>query len=166
MTNYNEISERVLGTKRMILVRVFYVLIWVLGLVWGVLSEVGMVPVDYLPHDGETEYYVGLLAVVMALGGTFLSLRFMAFKCVRKRLKLTADRSSAEMLYLKFATMRLSIIAVAIWTNVVLYYATSYVTSTKYCLLITLIAVIFCWPSHQECDEICGTDGDRGNKPM
>lgn len=133
--------------------KLLYVLVWVVGAAWAALSETEVVPTDYLPHDAQTEYIIGWMSIVTAIGGTYLALRLLAFKAVRRKLREAGngDEEGALGVYLKWAGIRLAIAAVAVLTNVVLYYASAYSTSTQYCLLIALVGIVFCWPSRSEC---------------
>lgn len=103
-------------------------------------------PVEYLSHDPNTDYVVGVVSFLTAIGGTYLALRLLAFKAFVRKLT-SADDAHAWAVYKKWSFARLAVIAVAMWVNVSLYYATSYADSIKYCLLIVMIAAVFCWPS-------------------
>lgn len=129
--------------------RVAYVAIWIITGLIALCSEKGILPVEYLPHDPNTDYAVGVVSFFTAIGGTYLALRLLAFKTfVRKMTGM--DEVGARMVYKKWCFARLAVIAVAMWVNVLLYYATSYADSVKYCLLIVMIAAVFCWPSEGE----------------
>ncbi len=122
-------------------------------LLWIALSEAEILPTEYIPSDPETDYMLNVVSILTALGGTFLSLRLFAFGKVRKSI-LQPDPLAAFKAYTKWATVRILIIASAIMTNTVLYYASSHAESSKYCLLIALVGIFFCWPSAGEYEKL------------
>ena len=130
--------------------RFIYIGIWgITGLI-ALLSETGILPVEYLAHDANTDYTVSLISIFTAIGGTYLALRLMAFKKIIQKIAEKSTEESAWRVFRKYAIIRLGIIALGMWINTALYYATSYSESIKYCLLIIMIAAVFCWPSAGE----------------
>lgn len=138
-------------SRQLLSLRIAYVGIWIAGAVWTLLSELDILPTEYLAHTPTADYAVSLASIITAIVGTYLALRLMAFKAIRRRLQDTAgNEADNSRLYVRLATARLGVMALALWTNAVLYYATAYVGSTRYCLLIAMIAAVFCWPSEGE----------------
>lgn len=131
-----------------------YVLVWVLGAAWALLSEFEVVPTEYLSSAPDVQYAISIATILTAIGGTFLALRLMAIARVKRSIAEAADEAARLKRYRQWALVRIGILAVAVWTNVVLYYASSYATSTRYCLLIALIAAVFCCPSKGEWEKM------------
>lgn len=131
-------------------IHVAYAFIWVAGILWALLSEGNLVPTEYITHSPTADYNVSLISIVTAIGGTYLALRLMALKRIRQSIANAPDEAAARRIYVRWAWVRLGVMAAAVWTNVVLYYATSYSASTQYCLLIALIGAVFCRPSAGE----------------
>lgn len=143
--------------------RVTYIAVWVITGLIALCSEEGFLPVEYLSHDPNTDYVVGVVSFLTAIGGTYLALRLLAFKAFVRKLT-GADDAHAWAVYKKWSFARLAVIAVAMWVNVTLYYATSYTDSIKYCLLIVMIAAVFCWPSVGEYNSKRNNAGEGINK--
>ncbi len=139
--------------KSLTLLRAFHVCIWLLCGLWVVLSEAELLPTDYIAPGSETDYALSLITIVTALGGTFFALRFFTFARIRQALQGT-DAARTEAAYVRWATVRAVLVAVAVWTNAVIYYASNSATSAKYCLLIAMIATLFCWPSVEEYEKL------------
>ncbi len=130
--------------------RAGYIAIWGVTAIYALISEVGVLPTDYAASDATTQYCISLLSIITAIGGTFLALRLPATSFVRRQL-CQDDETLARKAYLKWSACRIAVAAVAVWTNTVLYYAAdTEVESIKYCLLIALIATVFCRPSSSE----------------
>ena len=60
--------------------RVAYIAVWVITGLIALCSEEGFLPVEYLSHDPNTDYVVGVVSFLTAIGGTYLALRLLAFK--------------------------------------------------------------------------------------
>lgn len=110
------------------------------------LSELEWLPVAYVEPSATTIYVAQLLSVAMAVGGCYAALRMFAFPRVKARI-VGLDREEALRAYAGYALLRSAIIAVAICGNAVIYYAVAYDGAALYCLLISLTASLFCWPS-------------------
>lgn len=103
------------------------------------LSECGIIPTDYISKSQKMLLYqLELLSVISTLGGTYLALRLFSFRRIKQQ-----DFSAQK----KWMSVRTAIIGCPVWINAVLYYASSYSTTPKYCLLVALTACVFCWPS-------------------
>lgn len=129
---------------------IIYIFIWLVTGLIALLSEKEVLPVEYLPHNANTDYFVSLLSIFSSIGGTYFALRLLAFKSFLKKISEADTAELAWATFCKWSYIRLTIIATAMWINVTLYYATSYYESIKYCLLIVMIAAVFCWPSKGE----------------
>lgn len=129
--------------------KILFVLMLSAAACFTILSETGLLPTDYAAADGTALYRLELLSVLSCLGGTYLALRLFAFGFVKRQLNQN-NRDRAAAAQCNWNTIRTLILAVAVWTNLILYYASSYTTTPKYCLLIALTACVFCWPAETE----------------
>ena len=76
--------------------RVAYIAVWVITGLIALCSEEGFLPVEYLSHDPNTDYVVGVVSFLTAIGGTYLALRLLAFKAFVRKLKMCIrDRSES-----------------------------------------------------------------------
>lgn len=139
-----------MNTKKLSILKLAYAFIWIVGIIWTVLSEMEAIPTEYVSDTPEIAYYVSLASIITAIGGTYMALRLLAFQRVKKAINSSSQETKRMNTYLKWAGIRIIIMAIAVWTNLVLYYATSYSNSTQYCLLIALVATLFCCPSTGE----------------
>ena len=128
--------------------QIFFLLIILVGA-----AIVFFSPVDYISNESQTLYWVNLYSIISGLGGMFLTLRLFAFNGVRNSVRNeNVDLGFAA--FCRWTKVRLAILAVALWSNVALYQASSYTTTPKYCMLIILVAFVFCWPSKTEFEAI------------
>lgn len=126
-------------------------LFWLMLLIaacYAALSETGMLPTDYASSDNTALYGMELLSVGSCLVGVYFALRLFAFERVKQEIGQD-NAQAAKQARRKWELVRTAIIAAALWTNVALYYASSYTNNPKYCLLIALIACVFCRPSDE-----------------
>lgn len=126
--------------KSILPARIFYILIWLLVAAYALLSELDVLPVGFVRSDPETVYALSMLCVLLTLSTTWGAVRFFSFKTIKEK----AHRY-AQTLPL-WNTLRIALLAIAIFFNLVTYYALLSGTSALYCLGITLIALLFCWP--------------------
>lgn len=153
------------SSRRLLPVRLAYAGLWVVTALLVALWETDVMPRDYVPSSPDTDYALSLVSVVTAIGGTYLALRLMSFKRLRRRLKATvADEPANVRAYLGLSAVRVGIIATAIFVNIVIYYASTYVTSARYCALIALIGAVFCWPSDVERRHLSGENAEADHK--
>ena len=119
------------------------------------LHEYEILPVEYV-GEGQVGllYALDMLSIICSLGGTFLVLKLMSLESIRRQIS-TASEENALKIYAKWANIRSVILGVMLMVGIVVYYATSYQSSAKYCVLISLIAVVFCMPGQSEFDRIC-----------
>ena len=124
--------------------RIDYVLTLAAAGLMAAAFELDWLPSGFVEATPEMLYTANLFSIVTALGGTYLALRFMAFGKVKR---MVAENEKA---YPKFCALRQLIIGVALYANLFLYYALLSPDNTAmYCLLISLAAHCFCWPSAQ-----------------
>ncbi len=129
--------------------RYLYFTLWAIVILWVTLSESDILPTAYLPDTPEAAYWGSMAVVVATLGGTFLALRLMVMKPFVQRIG-QHDEQAALQQYVRLATGRTLILAIAAASNLVVYYGMATDTSATYGLLIIAIAMVFCLPSEGE----------------
>ena len=132
--------------KKTKVLQLAYGLILVIAVLIAVLSEMDILPVDYIGNEPKILYWMNLYAIFVAFGGMFVCLRMFVFKRVMAAI-MNVDEQKAFAVYFKHTVIRLFIIMLALWSNTLLYFATSYSSTPQYCVLVTLVSCVFCWPS-------------------
>lgn len=123
--------------------RLVYIAVWLLGGIYALLVETGLLVEGYAHPTPTALYFISLLCVVLTLGATWSMLRLYAFKAIKRRLQ------AQEGTLPRLAFLRVLVMAAVIVLDELAYYA-FLDTSLLYCLLIALVGFLFCWP--QEID--------------
>lgn len=123
----------------------FYLFIVGLAALLVLLFETETLPTGFLATEAEASYIASLLSIILTLLGTYLALK-LPFLPLAKLEISEKDEQKALSAYQKWTNRQLSCIATPILGNTFIYYAT-YSESAIYALLITLIGMLFCWPS-------------------
>lgn len=132
--------------KKIKILQIIYCLIILAASLLALLSEAGTLPMDYIGDEPHKLYWINLYAIAVSFGGMFLCLRMFVFKNVKKAL-VAEEESGAFAAYYRWTLVRLALIALALWSNTLLYCSTSYTSTPQYCILVTLVTCVFCWPS-------------------
>ena len=143
--------------KKIKSLQIVYCLIILVAAAIVFFSESGNLPMDYIGDEPHKLYWLNMYAIVVAFGGMFLCLRMFVFKYVKKTLTVE-DEGVAFAAYYRWTLVRLFIIAMALWSNIILYFSTSYTSTPQYCVLVTLVSCVFCWPSFATFKGIRQTD--------
>ena len=99
---------------------------------------------------GELNYFLSVLAVAVTLGGVYLCLRLLSLQRIRQRFQGISQEEAARR-YQQVASWRTVLLLIVYLTDILLYFGSAdYASSAKYCLIIALIAAVFCWPSKSE----------------
>ena len=99
---------------------------------------------------GELNYYLSVLAVAVTLGGVYLCLRLLSLQLIRQRFQGISQEEAVRR-YQLVADWRTVLLLIVYLTDILLYFGSAgYASSAKYCLIIALIAAVFCWPSKSE----------------
>lgn len=130
-----------------------YIGIWITTLLYILLSESGDLPAGFIGQDATTLYLLDILAVGLALCGTYTALRLLSLRPVKEQIRQENPEASGKA-YLRWDTLRLCVLAVSIWGCAFLYYATLSTNTAQYCLLISLLASLFCRPSQADFDHL------------
>lgn len=133
-----------MNTNRLFcLARAFYFLVWLgCGLVC-LLSETEVLPTAYLPADPSTEYALQMLCVVLTLCCVPAALRLFTLDRVKRHMKPHTPQLAG------WSMARIAIMAVAVFANTIVYYGLHTTLSPAFCLLISLTALVFCYPSQE-----------------
>ena len=133
-----------MNTNRLFfLARAFYFLVWLgCGLVC-LLSETEVLPTAYLPADPSTEYALQMLCVVLTLCCVPAALRLFTLGRVKRHMKPHTPQLAG------WSMARIAIMAVAVFANTIVYYGLHTTLSPAFCLLISLTALVFCYPSQE-----------------
>ena len=114
----------------------------------ALLFEEHILPIGFIPSNPSTDYVMSLVSLIATLGGVFFAMQVT--KKEKQDITFTeGDHEAKRMAYLKWNGRRIGIIFSAVFTNLIIYYGGTFNESAKYSLIITLIGVIFCWPSKQ-----------------
>ena len=135
----NPRNQRALRTLQKI-----YFLLWAAVGLLAFLFETDVLPTAFLPADAQTEYVCQLLCVALTLGSVPVALRLLALPSVKMQLAKEPGRA------VQWNKLRLGLMIVPILTNLSVYYALASTTSPLFCLLISLAAIVFCYPSAYE----------------
>ncbi len=125
-------------------------------LLWGVvglfalLSELEVLPTAWLSPTAEVEYVCQLLCVALTLGSVPVALRLL----VLPKVKMQLEKNPACVV--KWHKLRLVLMVVPMVFNLAVYYALASTTGPLFCLLISLAAFVFCYPSAYEAEEKSG----------
>ncbi len=125
--------------------QLLFALILLFTATYATLSELSVLPSGFLGGNGQWQYVLDVLCVVLCIGGTYTALRLMSFAKTRRELALHGASA-----YFKWDALRLAILAISLFTEVFVYYATLQSQTAHYALMISLIAAVFCFPSQRE----------------
>ena len=105
----------------------------------------------------ELRYALLMLSICLTLSTAWLSVGMSKFGGSSHR------RPKGLALRLRHPALRVSVSGVAVLTNLFVYYALHPDTSPMFCLLISLTAFIFCWPSvdSETGGNEAGSEGER-----
>ena len=137
-------SEKHPGCAPLRLPRTIYTLVWIAVAAVTLLWETGVLPEGFISGNAQTDYALHALCIFLSLGCTWGALRFFAISSVRKRIQ-RGDGALA-----RWNVARTSFLAVAIAANLIVYYGLMNSSTPLYCLLITLVGFVFCWPKRNE----------------
>lgn len=130
--------------------RVVKVLQMAFGSLWGVAIlmfiafESGALEEGWLVDRPRMVYVVETAAILLTLGGVPLSLKGFHYLLTHKMLILPL--TDALVSYKRWGLVRMAILALIVWGNIWVYYATVETTGGL-CALIGLVTSLFCQPS-------------------
>ena len=123
-----------------------HLFVWLVTVMLFLAFESGALPTMYFQPDVEQAYALQVVAVVLTLLGSYVSMRLMAFSGVKQSVQ-SQEEMPALHTYATLCIVRTLLVAIAIWYNLLVYYLADFSTTLFYCFLITVVASLFCWPS-------------------
>lgn len=126
--------------------RTLYIVCALCAAVLALLFEEGFLPIDFLNLTAEMRYVFDLLSIALTFNGLFFALRLFKFKSVKQQLE-AEDTAKAFAAYRTWNTIRISMIFFPMYWDLLVYYGSGFNQSAMYCLLITVIGALFCWPT-------------------
>ena len=123
-----------------------HLFVWLVTVMLFLAFESGALPTMYFQPDVEQAYALQVVAVVLTLLGSYVSMRLMAFSSVKQSVR-SQEEMPALHTYATLCIVRTLLVAIAIWYNLLVYYLADFSTTLFYCFIITVVASLFCWPS-------------------
>lgn len=132
--------------------RYIYIGVWALVAALAVCDIAGLLPEGEFSPTAEERYAADVLCIALTLGSSWAALRLFAVKRVRESVGQNATS------LVGWNILRTALLAVPIFLNLVLAlsmaggggYGALGGNTQVYCLLVELIAFLFCWPKHGE----------------
>ncbi|MBO5703102.1 MAG: hypothetical protein J6R91_00795 [Bacteroidaceae bacterium] len=128
--------------------RTLYITLTIFAALFALLSEELILPTNYILDTPETTYTLSLVSVSFTFCCLFLALRLFKFKKVKKDLE-RAETEQEFAAYRKWNAIRIALAFTPVFINLFIYYGVNYDSSAMYCLLISIIGTLFCWPSQK-----------------
>ena len=129
--------------------RIYFLAAHVLAALLFICFDQEWLPAGFIA-GGELNYFLSVLAVAVTLGGVYLCLRLLSLQRIRQRFQGISQEEAARR-YQQVAGWRTALLLVIYLTDILLYFGSAdYASSAKYCLIIALIAAVFCLPSKNE----------------
>ncbi len=104
----------------------------------------------------RADYYVNLTGIIMVIVLVPAALKVMSFRTVKSSFSTNFPEQSA-LRYKRWSEVRMAMLAVTGWANIVFYYLTLDSTGAI-CALITALALCFCRPSREKFAEETGLE--------
>lgn len=120
--------------------RTVYASVWAFLLLHVMLTEAGVLPEGYIRADAQVQYALQMLCILLTLCVTWASLSVFMVPYVRRQM-----RGSVRSLW-NWSLLRLSLPVLTALLNGVVYYGLMNSASPLFCLLITYMALLLCWP--------------------
>jgi len=121
-----------------------YYSVWVVVAAYAALCEAEVLPSGYVSANAQTQYALHMLCIVLTLGGAWGALHLLSPQRV---MRFSKQRLSLRR---QLSLLRGAILALAIFVNLLVYYALLSGSTPLFCLLITLAAYVFCYPKKNE----------------
>lgn len=134
------------------LLQTIYSLILLVAVIYAILSEHGIIAMNYWTSSPKMAYYVNMYSICITFCSMFFSLKLFNFKRIRNKMQLGGGKGIR--IYIRWSYGRLIVLALALWSNVFLYYAISGINAPQYCVLIVLISFVFSWPSQSQFESL------------
>lgn len=115
--------------------RIVYFAVWAIAALVALGCEAGLLPAGCVSADAQTAYGLHMLCVVLTLAAIPGALKLFAVQERKGTLPL-----------LPMHMLRTGLMAVPIFVDLIVYYALLSSSIPLYCLLISLLAFVFCFP--------------------
>lgn len=120
--------------------RIIYVCFWIVLLLFVALSELEVLPVGYIKVDAQVQYALQMLCILLTLGVTWASLSvFMVPRARRQNRKTVCG-------VWDWSFLRVALLVLVALLNGVIYYGLLNTASPMFCMLITYMGLLICWP--------------------
>lgn len=123
-----------------------YIFFWVLPAFLMGAGELELMPVGGLADDAEAVYYLETIGILLTAVCVPLSLKLFSMVLKNKINELTVTLALKR--YVLWSNVRLGILEVVVWFNLLCYYLTLSNTGNL-CMLIGLTASLFCLPGEK-----------------
>lgn len=127
-----------------------YALLWAVSAVTALCFEAGWLPDGICAGDARAEYALETAGILLAVALIPLSLKLFSLAVVKKIRKLPLRE--ALKAYGRWSRIRLSMLAAAVWANLLVYYLTLHAAGGL-CALMGLTASLFCLPGEKRAEE-------------
>lgn len=147
-----------MNKNHLLILRLSFCCELLIAAMYVVFFESGLLPAGLLAHDTQAIYLAEMAGVCLTIISIPLALKFMKFKAIRRAL------SSNPQHYTTFCLLRLWMLTVPLWTNILLYYMTGFDTTLGYLAIMMLIPYFFVWPSRGREEDECPTENSHYEK--
>lgn len=120
-----------------------YAMLWIVVIGLLVCFETGFLPEGMYAGNAQMEYYLETAGILLAVVLIPLSLKLFSLALVKKIRQLALLQ--ALRAYRRWGALRLTMLAIAVWGNLIVYYLTLN-NIGGLCALMGLTASFFCWP--------------------
>ena len=128
--------------------RTLYICLSICAALLALCFEENFLPTSFYDTTPESDYLLSVISLAVTFGGVFGALRLFKFEKVQKELN-AIETDIAFAAYRKWNTLRIILIFIPIYYNLIVYYGVGYNTSAMYCMLIAIIGALFCWPTQK-----------------
>lgn len=133
-----------MNNKPIFCARLLYAFVWLLGGLFCLLSECNVLPTAYLPADATSVYVMQLLCVVLTIGMLPAALRLLHLPRIKAQMENDIRKAAT------WNSIRLGILCIPLYINMVVYYGLAVTDTPLYCLLICATGLVFCYPGHED----------------
>lgn len=124
--------------------RLLYAFVWLLGGLFCLLSECNVLSTAYLPADATSVYVIQLLCVVLTFGLLPTALRLLHLPRIKAQMENNLRKTAI------WNNIRLGILCIPLYIDMILYYGLAATDTPLYCLLICTTGLVFCYPKRED----------------
>ena len=149
--------------KKMKIYQLFFVVMLLISFLYTALSFAEILPTEYIGNHPKQLYWINLYSIVTGFGGMYIFLRWFKFRGIANQVKQEPEAAGFAA-FCRWTKCRLFFLFLVLLSNMVLYHASSYTETPKYCLLVTYISCVFCWPSLSAFEALRSVGGNEEEK--